>query len=49
MDENLIKSIMSVEINQIEKQVHEFKNRYNLGDSELVNIFGSWWFSHGLF
>ena len=49
MDEKLIKSIMSVENNQIEKLVHESKDNYILGGSELVNVFGSWWFSHGLF
>ena len=39
MDENLIKSIMSVENNQIEKLVHEFKDNYILGGSELVIVF----------
>ena len=36
MDENLIKSIMTVEINKNEKQVHEFNDSYFLGGSELV-------------
>ena len=39
MDENLIESIMSVENNQIEKLVHEFKDNYVLGGSELVIVF----------
>ena len=39
MDENLIKSIMSVESNQIENLVHEFKDNYVLGGSELVIVF----------
>ena len=37
--ENLIESIMSVENNQIEKLVHEFKVNYILGASELVNVY----------
>ena len=49
MDENLIISITSAENNQIEKLVHEFKDNYTLGGSELVKVFGSWWFSHSLF
>ena len=40
---------MSVENNQIEKLVHEFKDNYILCGSEWVNEFSSWWFSHGLF
>ena len=39
MDENLIKSLMSVENNQIEKLVHEFNYNYILGGSNLVNVF----------
>ena len=39
MDENLIKSIMSAEKYQLEKLVHDFKDNFILGGSELVNVF----------
>ena len=39
MDDNLMKPIMSVENYQIENLVHEFKDNYILGGSELVNVF----------
>ena len=38
-DENLIKSKMSAENNQIEKLVHDFKDNFIVGVSELVNVF----------
>ena len=39
MDENVIKSIMSAEKYQLEKLVHDFKDNFILGGSELVNVF----------
>ena len=39
MDENLIKSIMFVENNRIEKLVHEIKDSFFLGGSELIKVF----------
>ena len=40
MDENLIKSVMSAENSQLEILVHDFKDNFILGGSELVNVFG---------
>ena len=39
MHENLIKPIMSGEKYQIEKLLHDFKDNFILGGSELANVF----------